>query len=53
MDLGEGFFVQVDLDALGDVEADDFGEYGARVGELGVAEGGIGGDALSDDRLDL
>jgi hypothetical protein len=53
VDLGEGFFVQDDLDGVGDVEADDFGEYGARVGEECVAEGRIGGDALSDDRLDL
>jgi hypothetical protein len=53
MDLGERFLVQDDLDALGDVESDDLGQYGARVGQQGFAVGGVGGDALSDDRFDL
>ena len=53
MDLGEGFLMQDDLHRLGNVEADDFGEYGAGVGQEGVAEGGVGGDALSNNRLDL
>ena len=53
MDLGEGFLVQDDLDGVGDVEADEFGQHSARVSEECVAEGGVSSDALSDHPLDL
>ena len=53
VDLGEGFLMQDDLDRLGDVEANDLGQRSARIGEESVAEVGVSGDALSNDRLDL
>ena len=46
VDLGEGFLVQDDLNGVGDVEANEFGQHSARVSQEGVAEGGVSGDAL-------
>ena len=53
MDLSQGFLVEDDLDGIGNVKADDLGHDAARVGEEGVAEGGVGGDALSERCLNL
>jgi hypothetical protein len=53
VDLGEGLLMQDHLHRLGDVEANDLRQHSPRIGEESVAEGGVGGDALSDHRLDL
>ena len=45
--------MQDDLHRLGNVETNDLGQHRARIGEESVAEGGVGSDALSNDRLDL
>ena len=45
--------MQDDLDDVGDVESNDLGQLSARIGEESVAEVGVSGDALSNDRLDL
>jgi hypothetical protein len=45
--------MQNDLDGVGDVKANDLGQHRTRVGEEGVAEGGLSGDALSNQRFDL
>jgi hypothetical protein len=52
VDLGEGFLVQDDLNALGDVDA-DLNQHGAGVGGEGFVESRTGDDALSDDGFDL
>ena len=45
--------MQDDLHRLGDVEANDLRQHSATISEQGVAEARVGGDALSEDRLDL
>ena len=53
VDLGEGLLMQDDLHGLGNVEANDLGQHSATISQEGVAESRVGGDALSDHRLDL
>ena len=45
--------MQDDLDRVGDGETNDLGQHSARIGEQSIAVGGVGGDALGEDRLDL
>ena len=53
MDLGQGFLVEGDLNAVGDVQADELRDRSAGIGDEGVAERRISSYALGDERLDL